>query len=441
MPPSDLRLRTAVLLASAFALVPGCAEWDRYWDEDAPTGPTVVRDTTAPSVSVVSPSGADSTHATPVGGAAYAIVVNAEDEGGVRSVRIWVDDAVAFDLTAPPWSGVWDTRPLDEASVHRIRATAVDAAGNEGTSVGAWAQVFNAGPAVVLTTPTDGALVRGTIPVTAEIPGASPEIERVEFLADIWALATVTSAPWTFDLDTNTLPPGVHYVVAKATTTLGSVGVSPPVRVHVNNGLPSVTVDFPDSGHRVATRGTLVLQAHAADDEEGDLPGTAISWSSPLDGVLGTGRELRVTGLTPGLSVIRATATNSWGGQASDTVSVEVLAQPTYSYCADLKWQLFEDYFCTFCHNPESSEYPTSELDLRSYASLMHGGKTTVYECVSPCRPESSLVYNKVSSASPWVGTSMPPPPTFPSVPAPIQERLRVWILEGAPPDDPQDCP
>ena len=75
----------------------------------------------------------------------------------------------------------------------------------------------------------------------------------------------------------------------------------------------------------------------------------------------------------------------------------------------------------------------------------MAGGRTTIYECVYPCRPESSLVYNKITAlppAVPWVGDYMPPPNSanFPTVPSFLAERLRIWILEGAPPDEPEDC-
>ena len=190
----------------------------------------------------------------------------------------------------------------------------------------------------------------------------------------------------------------------------------------------------------MATRGTLVMQAAASDPEEGALLPAQIAWISDQQGTLGTGRDLRRNLLVPGNHVLVARATNSWGTIAEDTVSVVVLPEPTYSYCNDIHWQLFEDFFCVFCHNPSSSEYPNSELDLRTYASLMAGGKTTAYACVYPCRPESSLVFDKISEDVPWVGNPMPPA-TFPTVFPPIQERLRVWISEGAPPDDPETCP
>ncbi len=436
------RLPLAAMLGAALAAAAGgCSEWDRYWAEDGATGPGSSRDTTPPAVSLLAPAAPDSLLATPVGGSAYRIVAQASDDVGVARVVLWIDGAAARELSSAPWEMRWDTTPLEELSRHRLWATAEDAAGNVGTSDPAFAQVFNRGPEVRVSDPADGAFVKGVVPVSVEFPGEAPELEKVELIADVWTVGQAVAAPWVIDLDTTTLPPGTHYLVAKATTVLGHVGVSDAVRVEVNNGVPAVTVLFPGEGHRVATRGTLVLQAAAIDPEEGPLAPAQVAWISDVDGPLGAGTELRKAGLSPGEHRIVVRATNSWDTAAEDTVGVTVLAAPTYSYGADIHWPLFEDFFCTFCHQPSSSEFPNSELDLRTYESLMAGGKTTIYECVYPCRPESSLVYDKISAAVPWVGNPMPPPPTFPSVFPPIRERLRVWILEGAPPDDPADSP
>jgi hypothetical protein len=435
------RAATALLGSTVFLGLAGCSEWDKYWAEDSPTGPGPSHDTVPPVVTLATPTGPDSLHASPASGSAYRIVVNATDDVGVRLVRIHVDAATPHELASPPWESLWDTTTLEEATSHRVWAVAEDSAGNVGTSPVVWAQVFNAGPQVVISAPAESALILGTVRVAADFPGQSPEISQVEFQADVWSVGTVTSAPWEIDLDTSTLPDGVHYLVAKATTTLGHVGVSAPVRTHVNNGTPTMTIEFPPNLHRVATRGTLVLLGVALDGQEGEIPGTRLTWASDLDGALGTGRELRFANLTPGMHVITGTGTNAWGTPGDASRQIEVVGGPSYSYCGDLAIYLFADYFCTFCHDPAASTYPDSELDLRSYAAMMHGGKTTIFESIYPCRPESSLVFNKITQASPWVGERMPPQAVFPAVPAELVEELRTWILEGAPPDDPAECP
>lgn len=442
--PSIPRIGRRLLAACAgvgllLAMAAGCSEWDRYWEKDpSPLAPDPVPDTTPPTVSVRSPGGPDSASATPVSGAAYEIAVDARDDVGVTGVVLHIDDQPALAVAGPPWVTSWNTIPLEEASVHRMWAVARDAAGNTTQSETVFAQVFNSGPQVVIVQPVHGALVKDMLDIAVDFLGEAPDIAQVEFFASVWSLGVVTSPPWSITVDSNTLPPGVHYLLAKARTVLGSVGVTPPVRIHVNNGTPTVTVLFPPPGFAVATRGQLYLHAAAVDEEQGSLPSEAVAWSSDVDGPLGTGDEILHADLTPGPHTITATGTNDWGTPGEASVDIDVLAQPTYPFCQKVLWEVFEKGFCTFCHIPSSSEYPNSLLDLTGYATTMAGGKTTIFQCVAPCRPESSLIYNKVISDAPWVGNHMPNQSSFPELTPQLKEQLRVWILEGAPPDD---CP
>jgi hypothetical protein len=199
-----------------------------------------------------------------------------------------------------------------------------------------------------------------------------------------------------------------------------------------------VTIDFPASGHRVATRGTLILSGGAVDRVEGPIPASRFSWHSSLDGAIGTGPYLRVTNLSVGTHTITARAVNAWGATDSASIQVEVAARPTYRFCATV-WTKVLRPRCAFCHYPGYRDWPIQQLDLRSYAGLMAGGITRTRESIVPCRPESSLVWNKMTASAPWVGTPMPPAP-YPAVPAALREKIRIWILEGAPPDDPEIC-
>ncbi|HMB71336.1 MAG TPA: Ig-like domain-containing protein [bacterium] len=433
-------------------LTTSCTEWDKYWTTDGPpTGPGPAVDTSAPSVRILTPSSADSAAATPVTGAAFRVTVEADDDVGVTELWIAVDDGapvMAHEPGDPPAPELdagldWDTTALTEQSVHRITAGAADAAGNTAAASARWAQVFNEGPTVVVAEPDDDDKILGIVPFTVAFPDGDAYITSVEFLADVWTVATVTAAPWTIALDTTQLPDGRHFLAAKATTVLDQVGASPATAVHVNNGAPTVTVTFPASGHAVAATGTLVLEADASDAQEGPLPPERVTWSSSADGSLGTGLRLLVTGLSAGTHDVTAVATNAWGTSRSASVPVTVSAAPTWSYCANIQRELFEIYLCTWCHDPAYPDrgYQDNLLDLTDLAGLLAGGKTTLFQSVSPCRPESSLIYNKVSAAVPWVGEPMPNDPAYPTPPAAMVERLRVWILEGAPPDVPSQCP
>lgn len=69
---------------------------------------------------------------------------------------------------------------------------------------------------------------------------------------------------------------------------------------------------------------SVILSAEAQDVEDGPLGDDSLVWTSSLDGVLGTGTELIVAELSPGLHLITVTATDSDGNRS--TASVNLLA-------------------------------------------------------------------------------------------------------------------
>jgi len=435
-------------LVVAIPLVAGCSELKKYWSR-SPTGPQILKDTTAPTVTLHSPSGPDTTRATPVTGSAFAVVIDARDDVGVVRVELQIDSLPTIQVPGPPWQIPWNTTELAEGSSHSLWATATDAAGNVGVSDTVYARSYNAGPVIVLTEPANGSLVKGLIPVTAQFVGTAHPIEQLEFLADAASVGVLTGPPWTVSLDTGTLTPGDHFIAARATTLQGHVGVSAAVRIRVNNLAPVVAIDFPPTGHRLATRGTLIVSGSAVDGVEGAIPLDRFSWRSSLDGVIGAGPYFRRRGLSVGMHTLTAEAVNAWGTTATASIQVEVMALPTYTFCNNIKLELLTQRSCISCHRPSSPYFVQDSLDVQTYDNLMAGGLTSrptalprSYECVSPCRPESSLIWNKLNADVPWVGEPMPPRDRFPAVPAAILEKLRIWILEGAPPDEPgQPCP
>ena len=92
---------------------------------------------------------------------------------------------------------------------------------------------------------------------------------------------------------------------------------------------PTVTITAPPNGTTVITGTPLDFQATADDDEDGDLA-AAITWSSSLDGDLGTGGTIQAT-LSEGMHTVTATA------QDADTntgmASVNVTVNPAGGGC------------------------------------------------------------------------------------------------------------
>ncbi len=111
-------------------------------------------------------------------------------------------------------------------------------------------------PAVMITTPTAGSTVSGTIPITATTStqgGAT--VASVQLLVDNVAYgAPITTAPYTASLDTTTLANGPHSVGAIVTDSNSSVASATPVGFTVSNAPPafSVAITAPKSGHTVS---------------------------------------------------------------------------------------------------------------------------------------------------------------------------------------------
>jgi hypothetical protein len=88
------------------------------------------------------------------------------------------------------------------------------------------------------------------------------------------------------------------------------------------NSAPFVSIAAPASGTSY-DEGTLIGFSGSAVDAEDGTISPSISWSSSLDGFLGTGETI-FTALSVGTHTVTASATDSAGATGSDSVSVTV---------------------------------------------------------------------------------------------------------------------
>lgn len=86
------------------------------------------------------------------------------------------------------------------------------------------------------------------------------------------------------------------------------------------------TASIGSSGASISGRQSLVLTASGYDGGGGNLPSSAFSWHSSIDGDLGTGRYIVISGadLSPGEHEITMTATDRAGLQATDRINIVV---------------------------------------------------------------------------------------------------------------------
>nr|NIR37415.1 hypothetical protein [Actinomycetota bacterium] len=97
------------------------------------------------------------------------------------------------------------------------------------------------------------------------------------------------------------------------------------------NALPTVTITAPADGTSGVEGDPVTFSGTASDVEDGDLT-SALSWSSSLDGVIGSGASFTTSALSPGTHTVTASVTDSGGLEASDAVAVTVFAEGSMSF-------------------------------------------------------------------------------------------------------------
>ena len=189
--------------------------------------------------------------------------------------------------------------------------------------------VRNAVPTVsiIITSPVAGATVSGTTTIMASV---SASATSVQFMVDGTTLgAAVTSAPFSYSLNTTSLSNGNHLLTAVANAAGGQTAASAPISVKVNNAnpvplaAPSVSITSPASGASVS--GTITVTASVSANAnsvqfmvDGISAGPAVT-SAPF------GFSLNTTTLSNGSHLLTAVA-STVGGQtaASAAISIKV---------------------------------------------------------------------------------------------------------------------
>jgi hypothetical protein len=114
-------------------------------------------------------------------------------------------------------------------------------------------------------------------------------------------------------------------ITASVTDSHGAPGLA-TLSISVNaNTAPVVDIALPPSGSTYVEGEEIAFSATAVDAEDGDLA-AGLSWSSSLDGPIGSGAAFSYAGLSLGLHTVTASVTDSHGALGLD--SVLVLVEP-----------------------------------------------------------------------------------------------------------------
>lgn len=124
-------------------------------------------------------------------------------------------------------------------------------------------------PAAAVTGPAAGAIVSGSVAVTASASD-NVGVARVDFYRDGGVmLGSSASAPYAVTWDTTTVSPGSHSLYARAVDAAGNTGTSAVQTVTVASGdttPPTVTIASPTNGATFSRKSTVTLAATALDN-------------------------------------------------------------------------------------------------------------------------------------------------------------------------------
>jgi plastocyanin len=90
------------------------------------------------------------------------------------------------------------------------------------------------------------------------------------------------------------------------------------------NQAPSVSITSPADGATFAAGAEITFEGSATDQEDGSLTGGSLTWSSDVDGQIGTGETVTTTTLAEGSHEITLEAEDSEGVTASASVGITI---------------------------------------------------------------------------------------------------------------------
>ncbi len=249
----------------------------------------------------------------------------------ISSVAISINGSpYVLALGTASWSYLLNTSTMSNGS-YTITVKATDANGNFASSF-ITVTVFNGDPTVLISTPTNNAVVGGTITVSGtalQIPASSSPISEVQVSFDSgpYSLALGTGS-WNYTLNLSTFQNGNYILSAEAIDTNNDVGTS-SITIHVFNGAPLISISSPTNNAVVA--GTITISGTSAETAGSSLPVSNVQIqidSGPYSLALGTAAwnyTLNTASMTNGTHSIDAEATDANGNISLSSITIHVL--------------------------------------------------------------------------------------------------------------------
>ncbi|HVC87411.1 MAG TPA: Ig-like domain-containing protein [Gaiellaceae bacterium] len=283
---------------------------------------TVTIDNTAPTGSITAPVASAT-----VGGPSVALAAAASDSGtGVAQVTY------QYRTTSPvgAWTNIagttWDTTPVASGN-YDLRAEIVDGAGNVTFSGVVPITVDSTPPTLSLT--GLAAILSGTVPVDAQVAGATQAVLQVTPTGgSSWTtVATTSSAPFTFNFNTAALTDGQYDIRVVATDAYGNQAISSQTNIRLDNTPPSLVSSNPADG-TVLAAGTALSSISLVASETLSAVSSLTFDGAPVlapPTVSGSDATVQIGTVTPGAHWLKGVLTDTAGKTRNFRVNVTLM--------------------------------------------------------------------------------------------------------------------
>lgn len=210
------------------------------------------------------------------------------------------------------------------SGTHVVTLTASDTLAGTGTATIVIA-INNTFPTVSITSPDNNSSFYENANVSLSGVASDPEDGSLTGASLVWRsnLSGVVGTGTPFM--TTALIKGTHSITLTATDSNDASTISAPITLTIGNFAPDVAIASPANGNSYNQGQSIVFTALATDTEDDPLTGASITWSSDLDGVIGTGLVVTVFDLSPGTHTITVTATDSQGISSTAVIAITIV--------------------------------------------------------------------------------------------------------------------
>lgn len=214
------------------------------------------------------------------------------------------------------------------AGAHTITLTVTDTGGKSRTAMIAITinEPVDSAPTVTVTGPEDGAIYKtGDI---VHLTGTGSDAEDGDLTGDALAWTSDVDGPLCTGADcgTSALSVGTHHITLTCTDTAGNSSTA-SVAITIEQATdtpPTVTIQSPADETAYALNDPVQFSGTAVDSKGASLSGEALTWTSDIDAVIGTGQSVTSDALTAGTHTISLSAVDAdeRRGEASITITI-----------------------------------------------------------------------------------------------------------------------